>query len=205
MKKIMNELLNVDKKILLFLIIICIMGIISGSIFMAILDANDKNMIIESLESFLLNIGYLNTKIELINNILINLLYIIIIWVLGISIIGIPIVIFILFFKSFLISFTISSFILKYKVKGIILGIIYTLPYQIINIVLFLYLGTYSIKLSTFIIKTLIYKKSLNFKKIINKYIALLVISIFFIIITSLYETYIVPMLINKVTKIIIK
>ena len=89
MKKIINELLNVDKKILLFLIIICIIGIISGSIFITILDSNDKSTIINVLDTFLLNIGHLNTKIELINSLIINLLYIIIIWVLGISIIGI--------------------------------------------------------------------------------------------------------------------
>lgn len=53
MKKIMDKLLNVDKKILIFLIIICIIGIITGSIFMTILNSGDKDSILISLEEFI--------------------------------------------------------------------------------------------------------------------------------------------------------
>ena len=142
MKRKINELINVDRTVLVFLIVICIIGIITGSIFMTILSNNDKESIITSLNSFITNIGHLNTKYELINNLVINILYILIIWILGISIIGIPIVIFLLFFKSYILSFTISSFIFEYKTKGIILAITYTMPHLVINLVTYLYLST---------------------------------------------------------------
>ena len=198
-----NKLLNVDKKILLFLIIISIIGIITGSVFMTILSSNDKNMITQSLETFITEYGHLNIKIGLTNNLVINLLYILIIWILGISIIGLPIVIFIMFIKSFLISFTISSFIIKYKYKGILLGIVYNIPHNIINLVIYMYLGVYSIKLTLCIIEAIIHKKTLNFKNIINKYLLLLGISIIIVLITTLYETFLMPILLKKIVGII--
>ena len=203
MKKVIDKLLNVDKKVLLFLTIICIIGIITGSVFMTILSNNDKNMIMESLTSFITEYEHLNIKSELINNLVINLSYIFIIWISGISIIGLPIVIFILFIKSFLISFTISSFIMKYKTKGIILGIVYNMPHLVINLVTYLYLGVYSIKLSMYIIDVLIKKKTLNFKYILNRYLLILILSIFTIITSTLYETYIMPKILQYTLSII--
>ena len=203
MKRKINELINVDRTVLVFLIVICIIGIITGSIFMTILSNNDKESIITSLNSFITNIGHLNTKYELINNLVINILYILIIWILGISIIGIPIVIFLLFFKSYILSFTISSFIFEYKTKGIILAITYTMPHLVINLVTYLYLGVYSIKLSSYIIKCITKQKVLDFKYIINKYIQVLIISIIIVIFTTLYQTYIMPILLKKILVLI--
>lgn len=203
MKKKINELINVDKHVLVFLIIICIIGITTGSIFMTVLSTKDKETIIYSLNSFITNIGHINTKYELINNLIINISYILIIWILGISIIGIPIVIILLFFKSYILSFTISSFIFQYKTKGILLASIYTMPHLIINLVIYLYLGVYSIKLSSYIIKCITKKKIIDFKYIINRYIQVLIISIVMIIITTLYQSFIVPIILEKVIALI--
>ena len=202
MKKLLDKLLNVDKKTLIFLSIICIIGIITGSIFMVILSSEDKGTIFTTLEDFITQAKEVNIKSDLINNMGINLIYILAIWLLGISIIGLPIVVFILFIKSFLLSFTISSFIMKYKTKGILWGIIYNMPHQIINLITFLYLGVYSIKLSSYIIESIIHKKNLNFKYITNRYILILGLSLILIIITSLYETFLMPLLLRKVVNL---
>lgn len=203
MKELMNKVLNVDKKTLLFLIIISITGIITGSIFMVILNTNDKLIINNALESFMTQYGQINSKICLINNSVINFLYILLIWILGISIIGLPIVILIVFIKSFLISFTISSFIIRYKSKGILLGIIYNMPHNIINLIVCIYLGVYSVKFSLSLINVIINKKNINLKKIFNKYLVVLVIAFIFVIINTLYETYLMPLILKKIIEII--
>ena len=202
MKKILDKLLNVDKKVLIFLTVISVIGIITGSLFMTILSVNDKEMINSSLNTFMTQYGQINMQSEFINNFLINLLYMFGIWLLGISIIGLPIVIFIIFIKSFLLSFTISSFIMNYKAKGILMGILYNLPHQVINLLVCIYVGVYAIKLSLYIIDAIIHKKNLNFKNITNRYIAILCISIIILLLTSLYETYLMPILLKKVLSI---
>lgn len=197
MKKLIDKLINVDKKVLIFLIIICIIGIITGSFFMTVLSNNDKESIMVSLEEFMSFSS--SNKETFINDLTINLIFMLIMWLLGASVVGVPIVIIMLFIKSFLISFTISSFIMKYKFKGIVYGIVYNLPHQIINLVVFMYLGVYAIKLSSFIIDTVIHKKTLNFKNITNRYLLVLGITIIFLIISSLYSSYIMPTLLKKV------
>jgi stage II sporulation protein M len=202
MKMVIDKILDVDKKILLFLTIICIIGFITGSIYMTVLSPNDKNMIISSIDEFITGYGQLNSKIELINNLVINISYLLVIWILGISLLGLPSVIIVLFIKSFLLSFTVASFIMKYKYKGILLGIIYNIPHNIINLILYIYVGIYSINISSFIIKSVIHKKELNFKNAFSRYLVILALALFLLLITTLYETFCMPYFINKIIKI---
>ena len=202
MKLIINKILDVDKKVLLFLTIICIIGFITGSIYITVLSPNDKNMIISSIDEFITGYGQLNSKIELINNLVINISYLLIIWILGISLLGLPIVIIVLFIKSYLLSFALSSFIMKYKYKGILLGIVYNIPHNIINLILYIYVGIYSIKLSSYIINVIIQKKELDFKNAVARYTVILGLAIFLLLLTTLYETFCMPYFINKIIKI---
>lgn len=204
LKKLLDKLLNVDKKTLLFLFIISIIGIVTGALYMTVLKSQDKELVLNSLNEFMNSIKNFTLSTDLFkNNLIINLLYTLIIWILGISIIGLPIVVFIIFFKSFLVSFSLSSFIIKYKFKGIIYGIIYVFPHSILNLIIYIYLGIYSIKLSSIIINSIIYKKNINFKNIINYYFKLLLIAIIIIILSTIYETFVMPLCFKKIVNML--
>lgn len=204
LKKLLDKLLNVDKKTLLFLFIISIIGIVTGALYMTVLKSQDKELVLNSLNEFMNSIKNFTLSTDLFkNNLIINLLYTLIIWILGISIIGLPIVVFIIFFKSFLVSFSLSSFIIKYKFKGIIYGIIYVFPHSIFNLIIYIYLGIYSIKLSSIIINSIIYKKNINFKNIINYYFKLLLIAIIIIILSTIYETFVMPLCFKKIVNML--
>ena len=204
MKKIIEKVLNVDKKTFYFLAIISIIGIITGALFMTVLSTGDKEIVSNSLKDYITNIGSIKYNFkEFINNFILNILYASIIWLLGISVIGLPIVIITIFFKSFLISFTVSSFIINYKFKGLIYSLIYIFPHMIINLIIYLYLGIYSIKLSINLIKAICSKKNINFKNSMISYLKLFIISLFLIIFTTLYETYLVPLILKKIISMI--
>ncbi len=204
MKKIIDKVFNVDKKVFYFLAIISIIAIITGSLFVTVLSNTDKEIISNSLNDYITNIGNIKMNLkEFINNFILNIIYASIIWILGISIIGLPIVIIIIFFKSFLISFTISSFIINYKFKGLLYSLIYIIPHAIINLIIYIYLGIYSIKFSSSIIKSIIYNKSLNFKSCIISYLKIFIMSLFVIVFTTLYETYIMPIILKKIISLI--
>lgn len=204
MKKIMDKLKNLiryNKKIMLFLTVVTIIGIITGAFLVVILKNSDKSLVTEYINSFTNNIktnsfNYIDT---LKNTILINILFIIGIWILGISIIGLLIVIIIIFWKAFTLGFTISSFILTYNLKGLILAIIYTFPHLIINLLIIMYLGSYSINFSLLIIKSIVAKKKIELSKLMNRYLAVLLITTSIIIITSIFESFITPILLKKV------
>lgn len=122
---------------------------------------------------------------------------------LGISVIGLPIIIFLFFYKCFVIGFAISSILMKYKVKGLLLSIFYIFPHHIINILLTMILISYAFIISIKIIGAVIKRKEMSFKDITYKYLVILGLTCFVLIISSLYEAFIVPKLIKLIMSLL--
>ena len=202
----LKKIIKYDKKIMTFLNVIAIVGIIAGSIFMIVLSKNDKETVLNSIKDFfdkLINNKF-NFAGTLKNTLISNLLFSFIIWVIGISVVGVLIVIFIIFYKSFTLGFTISSIIYTYSIKGALLALIYVFPHLVINLLVLLYLSSYSIKLSIILIKSILKKDNLNFKAFINNYSKVFLISIIFLIVTSLYESFISPIILRYFAQLLI-
>ena len=201
--KLLDKLINnikFDKKYVFFCIILIILGIITGSLFIVILNNSDKNIVIEYITSFIENIN--NVSI-LKNTLITNYICIFILIIIGYSCFLFPINILILFYKSFVNGFTISSFILTYKLKGILLATVYIIPHLIINILIFALITAFTLKLSLNMIKYIIKKKDVNIRQYFNKYFSLIFLSIFVITLTSLYESYLMPYLLKLIIKIL--
>ena len=73
------------------------------------------------------------------------------------------------------------------------------MPHQIVNLLTLIYVGVYAIKLSLYLIETIFKKKNLSFKNITNRYLMVLGFAVIVLIISSLYETFIMPSLLNKI------
>lgn len=195
--KIMDKLKKSNKIILFLLIIMCI-SVIFSSITVILLNENDNINVINEIETYISNLSNINYFLSIRNIFISNLFYLIILWILGISVIGIPISIFLYFIKIFSISFTISSFIMVYNFKGILISIIYIFPCQIINILIIIYLLNLSLRISFKLLHTIINKKAFNYN-IISNYKRFLLKGVIFFAISSLYEIFIVPKLINLI------
>lgn len=193
--------LKVDKELSLFLIILLIIGIISGSIFASILNNSDKILISEHLNTFLTSIE--NNNLDYItsfkNNITSELLFTIIIWLLGISIIGLPIIIIMYFSTNFILGFTVGSIITTFKIKGCLFALIYVFPSEILKTLSQILLVMYSMSFSFKLFYSVIKKKNIDFKIMINKYLIILAICISVNIITSLYNTFLLPKIIKSI------
>lgn len=202
----LKNILKYDKKIMFFLNIIAVIGIISGSIFVIIINKNDKKMMIDSINNLFNKIKENNFDFLSIfkNTILNNFIISFIIWIIGISVIGIVVTILLVFYKCFILSFTISSIIYVYSFKGIILSIIYIFPHMIVNILTFLYISSYSIKLSIILTKTILKRENLNFKQFLNNYLKVLLISIVILLLSSIYESIIMPYILKSIIRFLI-
>ena len=93
MKKYMEILrsnIRINKNLFVFLLVIIMVGLASGSVFVTILNESDKAMVSEYLNSFLtsLNGNNLNYNVTLINTLIFTLGASLLIWLLGISVIG---------------------------------------------------------------------------------------------------------------------
>ena len=196
-----------NKKINFMIIIILFLGIISGAIFSNIIDLNDQKLVLEKISSFISNIN--NNKINNIqafnNSIITNISYSFIIWILGMTIIGVIINIFILYLKGFIFGFSLSAFILTYSYKGILLSILYTLFGQLLNIITISMLTIYSIMFIFNFLKQIIKSKhNLNILKSFKNYSIIFIITILINIISSISETFLFPTLIKINIKLFI-
>ncbi len=190
--------LKKEKNIYYSLIVVVVISILFGLFFITLLSASDKSLLTSNINNHFDLINNGKYTINLLKNIINNNILSLIIWILGFSVIGIPIIIFILFYKGFILSFSITSLIYNFKVDGIFFSFIYVFPHSILNLIIYFILSYYSFKLSIKIIDSLINKKIFNFK-FLKKYIIILLISIIFLTFSALYESYVLPYLIKMI------
>lgn len=196
MKELFKKLKT--KKLFILVFAITLLCFLAGMLLISMLSKSNKELIINSLNNFYTSLkeNKISSTNLLYKTMTSNLILNIIIWVLGISIIGIPIVIFILGFKSLSLGFTISSLIYTYKFNGLLKAIIYLIP-NIINIFIVFILVYYSISFSINLFNYLFRKIEFNKRVIVKRYLKLLIVAILLSILTSVTESFILPKLFN--------
>ncbi len=194
----------INKNLLIFLIVLIFIGIIFGSVFALKISENDKKIITDYLAKFINDIS--ENKLNYIdtfkNSIINNFCFIIVIWILGFSIIGIPVIIFMFFNKAFIIGFSIASFIVNYGFKGILYSLLYLLPGILLFLIGITILVIYSLSLSIKLLMSVIKKKEINFRNIFNKYLVILIIVVMIVLLVSLCEAFIMPRLFKLIINI---
>ncbi len=195
-----KEIILKKKTIILAVLMIFVLGLLFGSIYITILSNEDKKELLNNVNIYFDSIKSISfqDKLNIFKECFIkNIIYVLFIWLLGISIIGFPIILIMIFYKSFLLGFSISSIFAKYKLLGLYKIIIYIFPSKIILIILSLILAVYSINISNRVVSCCLKKKTLNFNAYMGKYFLMLLISIIIIVIISLFEAFITPLLYN--------
>lgn len=194
-----------QKKVYVILIVLTIIGIISGIIFTTILSKIDQNLVQEQLTNFFNQIktGKVNYTNGIINSVTSNLLYCVGIWLLGISIIGLPVILFLLFMKGFITGFSIGSIISIYQWKGVVGALTYIFPHHIISLLISILLSFYAMSFSMKLFSSLFLKKEINFKEAMRRYVKILVISMVGLLLCSILEIYVSPFLIKLFTNMI--
>lgn len=196
-----------SKKINYTVIAILLLGVISGSIFSTIIDLNDQKLVTDKIQLLITNINTqsINSILAFKNSIITNLLYSSIIWILGMTIIGVLFNIFILYLKGFIFGFSLSSFIITYNYKGIILSVLYTIFGQLLNIIVIMILTIYSIMFTYNLLKQIIKsKQNITIQKNFKNYTLIFLITILISLISSISEAFLFPTLIKIIIKLFI-
>ena len=183
---------RVNKKYFVFITIIFFIAIMSGSIFTLTLNDTDTNIVSEFFSNYLENINKINYINSFVNSLISNIFVVMIIWLLSYSIIGLPIIILIFFYKSFIIGFSISGIIINYKIKGLLMAFLYIFPHQILFILALLYLLVFSVIMSFNLFYAVFKHENIRFSSNNN------LIIIFASIITllcSIYDSFILPLI----------
>lgn len=189
-----------NKKILLSFIILFLIGLAFGLIFNFYISSIDKTLIKrEIIEYFSIIKNNLSYSTGLIKSIKTNILYITLIWVIGIIPFLFLVNYFVVFYKGFLIGFSISSIIMIYKLKGVLISLIYLFPHEFINIFIFITLSVSSIKFSKKIYNRIKNNNVVNFKKEYTDYVKIYILFVAISIASSLLEIFFNSLLIRLV------
>jgi len=182
------------ENILMYLIVFffLVSGIIIGSIAVKALDSIQKENLINYLTIFFKNtdINEIDEstafKQALLSNIKISLL----IWILGVTVIGIPLILLLIAFRGFVLGFTVAFLVDELGLKGIIFSILALLPQNIVNIPVIIILGVTAISFSLLLFRR---KRQINLFQVFLCYIVIGIFLNAFFLVGSLIEAYITP------------
>lgn len=191
-KNIILEYIENNAKIYLILIIIFFIGIILGIIFVNNAQEAQSNQISSYINNFINSVkeNYQISKTKLLTtSMLNNLIMTIILWFLGSTVIGVPLIYLVIGYKGYCIGYTISSVIATIGTgKGTLFIASTMLLQNIIYIPAILTLAVSGIKLYKLIMED---RRRENIKVQILKHTIFSVGILILLIISSLIETYI--------------
>ena len=191
MKRLFNK-----NRILFILIVSTIVCFISGILFHSIIDLDSKsivnNNILNLIES--LNKDSISNLSNFNSLFFSNGLITFIIWVFGISIIGILLVYVLYLFKIFIYAFEFVSLFSYLKLNNILYIFIFYIP-NIISMFILLFISYYSLSFSFRVFKHLFIDKSINIRKLFIGYLRVFFIALFLFFINSIIEIFIIPKL----------
>ena len=200
MRKIRNfkEVILPNKGINYFVFMVMVLGILSGSIFMMILGEKDKSSVVLQIQSFFQSIssGSIDSGLALKNSLIINYLFLIIIWFFGFTLIGVICNIFLSYLKGFLVGFSISAILVSFGYKGVVAGILYGVFVQILNIFVIYVMAIYSLMFSYHLFRK-IYGKNVIRKKMFKRYFFILMVCVIVSFVSSLIESFVFPNLLK--------
>ncbi|MCI6001631.1 MAG: stage II sporulation protein M [Tenericutes bacterium] len=185
---------NVTTYLILGLIIL---GVIAGSIFFISISKTDKLEATNEIMNFYQNIKNINYGQTLKNSFNTSIFYLCGISILSLTIIGLPFLIFLIFFKGFILGFCISTIINTYHYKGILYSFLYLFPHELIKLFSIILTSIYGIILSIKLLKLIFTKKNINYKLSLKRYSIIMIISMFLNGLAILYETYIYPIVLK--------
>ncbi len=123
-----------------FVIVIFVLGISFGAVAVKTLDYTSRQSIFSYFNDFMKGYGEINYsgRSLISESIKYNIINIFIIWVFGISVILIPLLTVLLFFKGFILGFTVGFLVSEFGIKGVIIALVTVFPQNIIIIPVYL-------------------------------------------------------------------
>lgn len=181
----------------IFHTVLLIMGVIFGAIVVNSLSSTQKEDLFYFINEFFTQ--FKSGEIAVPKDIFLHSLnynskYIGLMWILGITMIGLPIILLLLFLKGMVIGFTIGFFVQQMGWKGFFLSFVSVLPQNLIIIPVFIVVAVISVSFSLQLIKKLFVKSIYQpIGPMLIKYCMVFGAAIILIILAAFVEGYFTP------------
>lgn len=188
------------------LFVVFVLGVMSGSILVNLMSDVQTNNTLTFINGFLSNVNSTNVDASAVFSVSLsnNLKTALILIISGLTIIGMPVIFVMVFFRGLSLGFTVGFFIRELGIKGVIFSLLSVLPQNIIIIPAIVSIGVTGVMFSTSILKNKNHTGVKNYPYMLLNYGILNLIFCTSLVIASLIEGYISPAFIKFMTNHII-
>jgi len=190
----------------LFHTVLFIMGVIFGALLVNSLTYMQKDDLLYFLNEFFSQMenGQMSPPADVFwHTLSYNGKYIGLMWLLGISMIGLPFILILLFLKGMIIGFTIGFLVQQMGWQGFFLSFVSVLPQNFIIIPLFIAVAVISVKFSLQMMRKLFVRSVFQpFAPIFLQYCLFFGIAMLFLVGAALIEGYLTPIFIKGILKL---
>lgn len=198
-RKHMNE----HSSLYVFITVLFLMGVIFGAVLVNSLSFTQKEDLFYYLSQFFGQVSkgeFASSHDMFSQSIMHNLKYIGVIWILGVSVIGLPVILVLLFLKGMVVGFTVGFLVNQMAWSGFLLSFVAILPQNIFIVPIFIVITVLAVSLSMKMISRIFLKQVREpLKPIISRYIFSLILAGLFLIVAAAFEAYLSPSLMKNV------
>ncbi len=191
----------------IFVIVLFAMGVIFGAILVHSLSLSQKEDLYQHLNQFftlLSNGNQVNPDVSFQHSFGEYLKYVGFMWILGLSIIGLPLILILLFLKGLVVGFTIGFLVNQMKWEGLYFALVSVVPQNILVIPAMIIVGVAGISFSIRLIRGRLLRRGERIFPYFVSY-SLLVLAMTVVLVgASVFEAYISPVLMDHVVRVMI-
>ncbi|MGG0716616.1 stage II sporulation protein M [Robertmurraya massiliosenegalensis] len=189
--------------IYLFVVVLFLMGVIFGAIVVNSLSLTQKEDLFYYLSQFFGQVS--DGKVAepydlLLQSFFHNSKFVGLMWILGVSIIGLPVILVLLFIKGMVVGFTVGFLVNQMKWNGFLLSFVSILPQNLIIIPIFIFGATLSVAFSIKMIRRQFMKKmGQPVLPLLGRYVLAYLGALVILILAASVEAYVSPALMKFV------
>ncbi|WP_347549771.1 stage II sporulation protein M [Pseudalkalibacillus hwajinpoensis] len=205
-KQVISAHLSDHVSLYTFIAVLFLMGIVFGAVIVNSLSLTQKEDLAEYLSRFFGQVseGQFATASEMFQQSFTHYArYVGLMWLLGLTIIGLPIVLIMLFLKGVVVGFTVGFLVNQMSWKGFLLAFVSVFPQNILAVPAVIVVGTASLTFSLRLMRQLLMKRKTEM--ILGPFLrfsALVVCTLGVLCIAAWFEAYLSPELIKAVVDI---
>ena len=195
--------------IYLFITVLFLMGVIFGAIVVNSLNFTQKQDLYYYLSRFFGQVseGEFASGAEMFKQSYFhNIKYVGLMWLLGISIIGLPVILILLFMKGIVVGFTVGFLVNQMNWNGFLLSVVSVLPQNLLIIPAFIVVGTVAVSFSLKMIRQQFMKRTNEpIFQLLTRYTILMVGISVILLLSSAFEAFASPVLMKGVVELVNK
>jgi stage II sporulation protein M len=193
----------------LFITVLFLMGVIFGAILVNSLSFTQKEDLFYYLSQFFGQVSENNmasSQDMFVQSAAHNIKYIALIWILGISVIGLPVILILLFLKGVVVGFTVGFLVNQMGWSGFLLSFVSILPQNIFIVPVFIVIAAMAVSLSIKMTRRIFLKQSREpLKPFVYRYLYSFITAVLFLVAAGAIEAYLSPPLMKSVVSLLSK